>query len=101
MNGDDERLVSRQVDAFIGVSSTQGLGPDEEPKLELAMERAAELAAGAGYAGRTFHAAIEIVPEASQPVDSHVPGDHHAGQVKLERTRYSVRDAWPTARSSP
>ena len=63
MNGDDERLVSRQVDAFIGVSSTQGLVPDKEPKLELAMERAAELAAGAGYAGRPFHAAIEIVPE--------------------------------------
>jgi len=63
MNGDDERLLSRQVDAFIGVSSTRGLVPDEEPKLELAMERAAQLASEAGYAGRMFHAAFEIVPE--------------------------------------
>ncbi len=63
MNGDEERLVSKQVDAFVGVSSRRGVAPDEHPSLELAFERAAQLASEAGYAGRTFHVGIELVPE--------------------------------------
>ncbi len=63
MNGDDQHLVSRQIDAFVGVSSTEGVAADEEPKLELAFDRAAKLAAKAGYVGELFHVAIEIVPE--------------------------------------
>ena len=79
MNGDEERLVSKQVDAFVGVSSTRGVAPDEHPSLELAFERAAQLASEAGYAGRTFHVGIELRTGGAQPVDSHVPGDRHAG----------------------
>lgn len=63
MNGDEDLLSSRQVDAFVGVSSTEGLIPDEEPSLDLAFQRAGELAAKAGYVGKMFHVALEVVPE--------------------------------------
>ncbi len=63
MNGEEELLRSKQLDAFVGVSSTHGLSADKEPKLDLAFDRAAQLAAEAGYAGKLFHVDIEIVPE--------------------------------------
>lgn len=63
MNGELAR--TKPVPAFIGVSSTDGDegAYDEEPSLGSAIDRAARLAANAGYAGELFHLTIEIVPE--------------------------------------
>ena len=63
MNGDGDFLDNRALDAFVGVSSTKGLTPDERPSLDLAFERAAELASRAGYAGKVFHVGLEVIPE--------------------------------------
>ena len=61
MNG--EGLRSKHVDAFIGISSTESVEADDEPSFQLALDRAARLASEAGYVGRDFHVALEIVPE--------------------------------------
>jgi hypothetical protein len=58
-----DELRSGHIDAFVGISSTQGFHADREPSLQLAFSRAAEQASQAGYAGTLFHASIEIVPE--------------------------------------
>ncbi len=60
---EDDLLSSKELAAFVGVSSTRGLTPDEEPTLDQAFARAAQLASEAGYAGRMFHVGLEIVPE--------------------------------------
>ncbi len=63
MNGD--MLRNHPLAAFVGVSSTEGGegAYDEEPSLKNAIDRAAQLAADAGYAGTRFNLAIEVVPE--------------------------------------
>jgi len=47
---------------FVGESPEEGVA-QEEPSLEKAFGRAAEKASKAGYAGRTFQVAIELVPD--------------------------------------
>ena len=66
MNGDSDLRRTKQVPAFVGVSTTDSEDDtafDEHPSLQSALDRACQLAAGAGLAGERFHLTIEIVPE--------------------------------------
>ncbi len=46
---------------FVGESPEEGVR-DEPPSLKKALERAAEKASKAGYAGTTFQVQVELVP---------------------------------------
>ena len=65
MNDDPELRRNKELPAFVGVSSTEGGegARDDEPTLQLAIDRAAQLAYKAGHAGELFHLTVEIVPE--------------------------------------
>ena len=63
MNGDDERLVNKQVDAFIGVSSTQGWCRTRSRSSSWQWNGRPSLRPEPAMRGGMFHAAIEIVPE--------------------------------------
>lgn len=58
MHGDEGSVPS-----FQGVSPDESIDAEEKPDLGKAFERAAQAASEAGYAGQTFEAAIEVVPE--------------------------------------
>jgi hypothetical protein len=52
-----------RVPSFEGRSPDETIQADETPDLHLAVERAAEAASRAGYAGQKFEVAIEVIPE--------------------------------------
>ena len=52
-----------RVPSFEGRSPDEGIDADEHADLTTAIERAAEAASRAGYAGQTFEVAIEVIPE--------------------------------------
>jgi nucleotide-binding universal stress UspA family protein len=51
------------VPSFEGISPDPSIDAHEKPELNKALDRAAQAAAEAGYAGQTFEVAIEVVPE--------------------------------------
>lgn len=66
MNEDPELRRTKQVPAFVGISTTDSddeMAFDEHPSLQSALDRACQLAARDGLAGELFHLTVEIVPE--------------------------------------
>ena len=57
--------MSMQQDGppFTGTSPDETISRDEKPDLSLAIDRAAEKAAQAGYAGQPFNLSVVVVPK--------------------------------------